>query len=165
MPETPKSRVGAILAELCRFQVDFVVVGGVAAALEGVPVNTFDLGVVHSRKSENIDRLLAALDSLEAVYRLQPSLALRPDASHLQSPGHQLLKTRCGPLDVLGEIGRSRGYDELLPHTDDMELGGGLRVRVLNLETLIAVKEEVAGEKDLAVLPVMRRTLQEKRRR
>jgi hypothetical protein len=38
-------------------------------------------------------------------------------------------------------------------------------VLVLDLETLIAVKEEVVGERDLAVLPIMRRTLEEKRRR
>jgi len=46
-----------------------------------------------------------------------------------------------------------------------MELSAGLHVRVLNLEMLIAVKEEIAGEKDLAVLPVMRRMLEEKQRR
>jgi hypothetical protein len=36
---------------------------------------------------------------------------------------------------------------------------------VLDLETLIAVKEEVGGEKDRAVLPVLRRTLEESRLR
>lgn len=130
--------------------------------LEGVPVHTFDLDVVHSREPGNIGRLLAALESLEAAYRARPEL--RPDVSHLASPGHQLLMTRFGPLDVLGMIGRSRTYDDLLPHTHELEVGEGLRVRVLNLETLIAVKEEVAGERDLAVLPIMRRTLEEKRR-
>ena len=130
--------------------------------LEGVPVHTFDLDVVHSREPGNIGRLLAALESLEAAYRARPEL--RPDVSHLASPGHQLLMTRFGPLDVLGMIGRSRTYDDLLPHTHELEVGEGLRVRVLNLETLIAVKEEVAGERDLAMLPIMRRTLEEKRR-
>ena len=90
---------------------------------------------------------------------------MKPDASHLASPGHQLLMTRFGPLDFLGAIGHARGYNDLLPHTNELEVGAGLRVRVLNLETLIAVKEEVGGEKDLAVLPIMRRTLEEKRRR
>ena len=52
-----------------------------------------------------------------------------------------------------------------LPHADELAVREGLRVHVLNLETLIAVKEEVAGERDLAVLPIMRRTLAEKRRR
>jgi hypothetical protein len=139
------------------------VVGGVAAVLEGVPVNTFDLDVVHSREPDNIGRLLRALDSLDATYRTRPEL--KPDESHLASPGLQLLTTRFGPLDILGAIGRSRSYDDLLPHTLELEVGEGLRVRVLNLETLIAVKEEVGGERDLAVLPIMRRTLEEKRRR
>jgi hypothetical protein len=139
------------------------VVGGVAAVLEGVPVNTFDLDVVHSREPDNIGRLLRALDSLDATYRARPEL--KPDESHLASPDQQLLTTRFGPLDILGMIGRSRCYDDLLPHTHELEVGEGLRVRVLNLETLIAVKEEVGGERDLAVLPIMRRTLEEKRRR
>jgi hypothetical protein len=162
VPGIPRSRSAAILQEFRDHRVDFIVVGGIAAVLEGVPVHTFDLDVVHSREPGNIGRLLAALESLEAAYRARPEL--RPDVSHLASPGHQLLMTRFGPLDVLGMIGRSRTYDDLLPHTHELEVGEGLRVRVLNLETLIAVKEEVAGERDLAVLPIMRRTLEEKRR-
>jgi hypothetical protein len=162
VPGIPRSRSAAILQEFRDHRVDFIVVGGIAAVLEGVPVHTFDLDVVHSREPGNIGRLLAALESLEAAYRARPEL--RPDVSHLASPGHQLLMTRFGPLDVLGMIGRSRTYDDLLPHTHELEVGEGLRVRVLNLETLIAVKEEVAGERDLAMLPIMRRTLEEKRR-
>ena len=163
MPGTAKREFAAILVELRRHQVDFIVVGGIAAGLEGVPGSTLDLDVVHSRQPDNIARLLRALDSLEATYRTRREL--KPDESHLASPGHQLLMTRFGPLDILGTIGRSRSYDDLLPHTHELEVGEGLRVRVLNLETLIAVKEEVAGERDLAVLPIMRRTLEEKRRR
>jgi len=165
VPETPEFDFEDILRTLGDHEVDFVVVGGIAAAIEGAPVNTFDLDIVHSRERANVVRLLAALDSLEATYRTRPELALKPDASHLASPGHQLLMTRFGPLDILGMIGRSRGYDDLLPHAHELEVGDGLRVRVLDLETLIAVKEEVAGERDLAVLPIMRRTLEEKRRR
>ena len=165
MPGTAKREFAAILVELRRYHVDFIVVGGIAAVIEGVAVNTFDLDVVHSRNPDNIARLLAALESLDATYRTRPELALKPQISHLASPGHQLLLTRFGPLDVLGMIGQSRCYDDLLPHTNELEVGEGLRVRVLDLETLIAVKEEVGNERDLAVLPIMRRTLEEKRRR
>ena len=56
------------------------------------------------------------------------------------------------------------GYEDLLPHATELELGEGLRVRVLNLEKLIAIKEEIGGEKDAATLPILRRTLQEKRK-
>jgi len=34
-------------------QVDFIVVGGVAAVLQGAPVSTFDVDVVHSREEGN----------------------------------------------------------------------------------------------------------------
>ena len=34
-----------------------------------------------------------------------------------------------------------------------MDIGEGIRVRVLNLETLISTKEQLASEKDVAVLP------------
>jgi predicted nucleotidyltransferase len=55
-------------------------------------------------------------------------------------------------------------YEDLLPHTIEMDMGEGVRVRVLDLATIIALKEELAGEKDLAVLPILRRTLEQKQR-
>jgi hypothetical protein len=39
-----------------------------------------------------------------------------------------------------------------------------MRVRVLELATIVALKEELAGEKDLAALPILRRTLEHKQR-
>ena len=163
MPAIPRFNAAAILRVLSEHGVDFLVVGGIAAALEGVPLQTYDLDVVHSRREENITRLLAALEGLGAIYRSRPGF--KPEASHLASPGHQLLLTRWGPLDVLGSIGRHRGYDDLRPHAKELEIGDGLRVLALDLATLIAVKEEVGADRDLAALPLMRRTLEEKKRR
>jgi predicted nucleotidyltransferase len=74
------------------------------------------------------------------------------------------LITRYGPLDLLGTIGRDLGYQDLLPHSTEMDIGGGVRIHVLNLEKLIAIKEELAGEKDRAMLPILRRTLEEMRK-
>jgi len=155
----------ALLRTLNGHRVDYIVVGGVAAVLQGAPVSTFDLDVVHSRQKENIVRLVAVLQELDAYYRAQPERRLTPDASHLASPGHQLLVTRFGPLDLLGEIGAGRRYEDLLPESIMVQAGEQVLVRVLNLETLITMKEELAQEKDRAVIPVLRRTLDEKRRR
>ena len=130
--------------------------------LHGAPIATFDLDVVHSRAPDNINRLLAALESLEAHYREPVSRKIKPNQSHLSSPGHQLLMTCFGPLDLLGVIGAGRGYGDLLVESSEMETAAGLRVRVLNLPALIKSKEEAGGEKDQAVLPTLRRTLQEK---
>ena len=57
----PKPDFLAILQPLAKHQVDFIVVGEVGAVLQGAPISTFDLDVVHSRTSDNIDRLLVAL--------------------------------------------------------------------------------------------------------
>jgi hypothetical protein len=160
----PEPRFTATLRALQDGAVDFILVGGVAAVLNGAPVSTFDIDMVHSRAATNIDRLLHVLESLDAVFRMQPERRLRPNASHLASAGHLNLITRYGPLDVLGTIGRDLGYSELIGHSTDLDISADLRVRVLDLETLIAIKEELAGEKDRAVLPILRRTLEEKRK-
>jgi hypothetical protein len=159
-----KSRYFAVFQTLISHRADFIVVGGIAAVLRGAPVSTFDLDVVHSTEPENVDRLLAALRDLDAFYRFQPERRMRPEASHLHSPGHQLLMTKFGPLDLLGAIGKGRSYSDLLPDSTEFDLGEEVRVRVLGLEAQIAVKEEIAGEKDLAALPILRRTLAESRR-
>jgi len=75
---------------------------------------------------------------------------IKPNASHLASAGHLNLITRLGPLDILGTIGRDLGYQELIPHSVELAISADLRIRVLDLETLIAVKEELGGEKDRA---------------
>jgi hypothetical protein len=90
---------------------------------------------------------LRVLESLEAIYRIQPSRRLKPDMSHLRSPGLQNLITRYGPLDVLGTIGRGLTYEDLLPHTVEMKIAAGVYVKVLDLPTIIAIKEELKGEK------------------
>lgn len=153
------SRFRSVLQTLADHQVEFIVVGGVAAVLEGVPMNTFDIDVVHRASTENLARLIPALEELEARYRHRPEL--RPNESHLSTKGHQLLMTRLGPLDVLGAIGKGRTYDDLVPHSHMVKLSDTLTVRVLDLDSQIAIKEEIGGEKDLAALPVLRRTLAE----
>jgi hypothetical protein len=152
----------AVLQTLANHRVEFIVVGGVAAVLTGAPVNTFDLDIVHSREPDNLQRLLGALRELDACYRHRPEF--RPNESHLATKAHQLLKTGVRSLGILGAIGNGHTHPDLLPHTELVEISADLRVRVLDLETQVAIKEECGREKDLAVLPVLRRTLAESRR-
>jgi len=160
-----KPDFGCLLRILAEHDVDFLVVGGVGAILQGATLSTFDLDIVHSTEPANITRLLAALEDMDACYRAQLEKRIRPNQTHLSSPGHQLLMTRFGPLDVLGSIGKGRRYQDLLPHSAEMTIGEGIRIRVLDLQTQIAVKEEVGQEKDLAALPLLRRALEESRRK
>jgi hypothetical protein len=156
---------GVLLGALLDAGVEFVVVGGLSATLNGAPVNTFDVDVVHRRSPENVDRLIPLLESLDAIYRIQPDRRLRPVRSALLSTGHQNLLTKYGPLDLLGEIGNGLGYEQLVPRSNEMLIAESVRVRILNLETLIEVKEQLNGEKDRAMLPILRGTLEANRRK
>jgi hypothetical protein len=159
---TPKFRDA--LEALCRHRVEFIIVGGVAAVLNGAPISTFDLDIVHSRTAENLARALAALTELEAYYRDHTGRRLPPSADLLAGDGHNLLTTKFGPLDLLGTIGRGHTFEALLDESIEQPLGAVV-VRVLSLPALIRIKQEVAREKDLAVLAILRRTLEEKNRR
>jgi len=57
------------LEVLDRHRVECILVGGVAAVLQGVPISTLDTDIVYRRTADNIDRLVAALRELEAIYR------------------------------------------------------------------------------------------------
>lgn len=70
--------------------------------------------------------------------------------------------TSAGPLDVLGMLGDNRAYDDLLRNSFELEVEPGLRIRVLKLDALIAIKRFLGNEKDKAMLPVLERTLEEK---
>jgi len=89
-------------------------------------------------------------------HRIQPDLRLRPTPVALAGPGHHLLLTIYGPLDVLGEIGAGHGYGELFEVSEIAIIDKSLTVDVLSLEWLIRTKEEVGAPKDLAVLDVLR---------
>jgi hypothetical protein len=160
----PSARFDEILEHLAAHEVDFIVVGMTAGILQGAPVTTVDVDIVHRRTPANVARLLAALAALEAVYR-HDARQLEPKESHLSGPGHQLLSTRLGDLDCLGSIDEERGYEELLPKAEEMRLGSGQVIRVLNLPALIDAKQRSGRPKDLAALPVLRATLDERTKR
>lgn len=159
------NRLSSLLSLFINAKCDFIVVGGVSAVLNGAPIQTYDVDVVYAQTDENIVRLLAVLGNLNAVFRIQPERRLRPQASHLKGSGHLNLLTDKGPLDLLAFIGQNVAYEDLLVDATEMDIGDGRMAKILNLEKLIAFKEQLCGEKDIAVLPILRQTLKEKRRR
>jgi hypothetical protein len=146
-----------LLRVLAAHDVEFILVGGLAAVLQGAPIVTGDLDIVHRRTPENVARLLAALRELDAVYRIDPR-RLKPTEAHLSGPGHALLSTKFCDLDVLGTIFADTSYDGLRDDAVEFELGD-VTVQVLGLERLIQSKEYAGRGKDLAVLPALRATL------
>jgi hypothetical protein len=157
----PQGKLLAALKDLWRRDIQFVVVGGLAAILHGAPGQTLDIDLVFSRDPENIQRLLDFLGEADAIFRIQPHRRLRPNESHLAGGGHLNLLTRYGPVDLLGTIGNNLGYADLASHSNEMDIGQGLRIQVLDLETIIAVKEQLGSAKDLAALPALYQTLRQ----
>jgi len=135
----------------------------VCAVLHGAPVSTFDLDIVHSRTPANVDNLIKALSDLTAFYRERPDLRIAPDAKRLDSPGHHLLITRAGPVDLLGQVKDGRGFEDLVSRCEVVVIEEGLSINLLDLPTLIELKENMGTERDLAVLPILRKTLEEQR--
>ncbi|MBK8997873.1 MAG: hypothetical protein IPM35_19285 [Myxococcales bacterium] len=72
--------------------------------------------------------------------------------------GHELLETALGDLDVLGTLDEGLEYSDLLPDAVTIDIDG-MPLRVLSLRRLIEIKEKAGRPKDLAVLPVLRSTL------
>ncbi len=103
------------------------------------------------------------LHEIDARFRTDPR-ELRPDASHLRSAGHKLLKTKLGVLDLLGTIEESTGFDDLIADSELVEIAG-FPTRVLSLERLISVKEKLTRPKDRLMLTILRATLEERRQK
>ncbi|MCC7541124.1 MAG: hypothetical protein IT379_33205 [Deltaproteobacteria bacterium] len=151
----------ALLEVLTRHRVTFVVVGMTAAVLQGAPTTTIDLDILYLLSEENVERLLAALEEIDAEFRGDlAGRRLRPNTSHLASPGHKLLRTRLGQLDALGTIEEATRYEDVADDVIRLEVGG-LSIEVLGLARLIVAKERAGRPKDLAVLPLLRATLDE----
>ena len=149
-----------VLRALAARDVDFVLVGGVAAVLRGAPLITMDIDIVHSRAEGNVVRLGQALADLGAYYREHPDRKPGPELELMRGTGHHLFATREGPLDALGEIVGGMKYEELLEKSDLFELEPGLTVRVLRLRDLIRIKEMLGRDKDKAVLPILRQAME-----
>ena len=154
MSHPRQADLAALIDALIEAGVEFIVVGGAAAVLHGAPTMTQDLDIVHRRTAENVERLLALLDRLDAYLREPGTRQLRPSAEALTSGGQLNLTTALGPLDPLGRLHDGRGFDELLPHSEVVE-DGDRRVRVVDLATLIDIKSGTGRARDKLVLPLL----------
>lgn len=148
-----------LLERLLESRVEFVLVGGLAAVVQGAPLTTFDVNVVHRRTEENVDRLLVFLTSIGARYRNRSGPPLPPKRSALLGLGHSLFMTDLGPLDALGAIEGGADYDQLLPESLPVPIGGRT-VHVLSLAKIVALKRASSDPKDKLRLPVLEAVLQ-----
>ena len=141
-----------LLAVLHEANVQFVIIGGVAATIHGSARLTGDLDVVYGRDRENLERLVSALQPLEPYLRgAPPGLPFRFDADTLRKGLNFTLTTTAGPLDLLGEVAGLGGYENALEHSIEVQLFGSA-TRCLNLEALIRAKRAAGRPRDLETI-------------
>lgn len=128
--------------------VDFVVIGGVAAALRGSPIATYDLDICAPLTGANLPRILAAIADLDPCFRFRPDkMPLPPDPNYFHGFKALNLETTLGACDILGDLPGICSFEELADRTTQMNVGG-FHCRVLDIETLIAAKTFAGREKD-----------------
>ena len=154
------SNVEKLVRTLYDQDVEFVIIGGAAAVLQGSAYVTADLDICYSRDKENLKKLAAALGPLHPSLRGAPkNLPFQLDAGTLRSGLNFTLTTDLGDLDLLGEVAGLGGYAEVLSFSEELELFG-MRCRVLTLEGLIKTKRAVGRAKDLRLLPELEALLE-----
>jgi hypothetical protein len=153
------TRFGELIGTLSAAKVDFILVGGVAAAAHGSARTTQDLDVVYSRAGVNLKRLVAALSPHRPYLRgAPPGLPFRFDFHTLRAGGNFTLTTDLGWIDLLAEIAGGGGYEALLPYSIVVPVFGA-ECRVLDLEPLIRAKRAAGRPKDfegIAELEILR---------
>ena len=163
-PEGPDLQ--QIFDALALHNVEYLLVGGIAARAYGARRPTFDVDCVPEPSRQNFDRLAAALRDLHARLRVE---GLSDDEAALlpvQLSGSTLVRmelstwrTDGGDLDILADIpdghGRHMSYRELVERATELNLDG-IVVRVAALDDVIASKEWAGRPKDRDALPELR---------
>jgi hypothetical protein len=157
-PQLPD--LSAIIDGLAEAGIEFIIVGGIAAVVQGAPVTTLDVDIVHRQTRENISKLFSFLKSINAVYRCPDDKVIAPVEEDLFEMGHMLLTTRLGPLDVLAFIEEGRTYDDLFENAVEIEFRAH-KIRVLDIRTLTALKRRSSSPKDKQRLAVLEETLRQ----
>ena len=150
-----------LLDRLIRNEVEFVVVGGVAAVLHGASISTMDIDICCRFSAENLMRLQEALADLHPYHRMTPSrapLELTPEVCSTLK--NLYLATDHGQLDCLCEIAGVGNYERSYQESIAMDLGYGV-CRILCLSALIRAKEAMGQPKDLQAA-VQLRAIQER---
>jgi hypothetical protein len=152
--------LSSLLEGLLEANVNFILVGGLAAVVQGAPITTMDVDIVYDQSTQNINRLFKFLISVSAIYRRPDDKIIEPKAKDFSGKGHALLSTRLGPLDVLAFIEEGKTYDDLFQHTVEIEFRGHV-VHVLDLKNLVEIKRFSNDPKARQRLPVLEETLQQ----
>jgi hypothetical protein len=153
----------ALIRLLVESKVEFIVVGGAAATAHGSARLTVDLDVVYRRTSENISRVVSAIDPLEPYLRgAPPGLPFDWSEETIRKGLNFTLTTTLGALDLLGEVTGGGNYEALLDDAIQLRVAG-VECLCLNLKRLIQVKRAAGRLKDFDAIAELE-VIEEERR-
>jgi predicted nucleotidyltransferase len=145
--------IKAPLRLLGDYEVEFVIIGGVAATLYGSAQLTQDLDVCYARNPPNLERLARALHSVHAHLRGAPdNVPFILDAETLRKGLNFTFTTDIGTLDLLGEVRGVGYYEDVVEGSVTYELFG-YQFPVIDIGKLIIAKRAAGRPKDLIAIP------------
>jgi hypothetical protein len=148
MPIQPQdSPLGAFLTALRAERIDCILVGAMAAVEQGAPLMTVDYDFWVRLPDRHYVRLLTIVDRLGGTIRAQTLYEL--------SDGTQ--------VNAVFQPNGLQSFDAEWKRSPVGKLEG-VPVRILPLSRVIASKRAAGRDKDIAVLPVLERTLRLARR-
>jgi hypothetical protein len=140
--------------------VEFVLIGGWAAILNGSVRTTSDLDICYSRTSENHERLARALSPFRPRPRDFPrDLPFVWDAATLNNGTIFTLTTTVGAIDLLAEVTGLGAFDQVKASSKLVRAFERL-VLTLDLRGLIAAKRATGRPRDLQALPELESLLE-----
>lgn len=164
-PVAPDFDPQTILTALTEHEVDYVVIGGVAAALHGSDQATFDLDVAYRHDAKNLQRLVKALRALDGV-RVTHFPDERPTPVREEDFTERVERfvTPAGAVDTFAQVRAVGGYEDLRPRAEAYRLDTGAVVMVASIEDIIASKAGTGRAKDPQHIRSLERVREERAR-
>ncbi len=139
------------LRQLVEYDVEFIIVGGVAATYYGSAYITSDLDICYARHETNLKKLVDALRPWHPLLRgVHDPVPFLFDAQTIKAGLNFTFTTDIGDIDILGELTGLGGYDKLFPLSFETNVFN-INCRMLNLDTLIEAKRKAGRQKDITV--------------
>jgi hypothetical protein len=140
------------LKHLARHEVEFVVVGGIAAALNGASRTTQDVDIVYRRNPDNFAKIVRALAPLNPYLRgAPPGLPFIFDEETLAKGLNFTLTTTLCDLDLIGEAPGGGEFDKLIANAEVARDDEGT-IYFASLPDLIRMKRAAGRPKDFEAL-------------
>ena len=145
-----------IAMALHKVRLEAVMVGNAAAALHGAPVTTLDIDFMFRKTPNNMRKLKAFAQELDAQI-LKPYYPV--------SSLYRVVNDDTGvQIDFMSILHGIKSFENLRADAIEVEFEG-YAIKVASLEKIIRSKKTLGRPRDLAIIEILEKTLDEKKKR